>query len=255
MIVEIGHYALTLALALALIQAIVPLWGARLRDASLGAVAAPAALGQFAAVAASFAALVYAHLDSDFSVANVAENSHSAMPTIYKISGVWGNHEGSMLLWVLILAAFGALVAAFGRSLPAMLRANVLAVQGLISIAFLLFILMTSNPFARLDPAPFEGHDLNPVLQDLGLAIHPPMLYLGYVGFSIVFSFAAAALIEGRIDAAWARFVRPFALTAWCFARCYYFAFYVIEHYMDPGFHFSGLWSFFRYLVKRRPPM
>jgi len=233
MIVEIGHYALTLALALALIQAIVPLWGARLRDESLGAVATPAALGQFAAVAASFAALVYAHLDSDFSVANVAENSHSAMPTIYKISGVWGNHEGSMLLWVLILAAFGALVAAFGRGLPAMLRANVLAVQGLISIAFLLFILMTSNPFARLDPAPFEGHDLNPVLQDLGLAIHPPMLYLGYVGFSIVFSFAAAALIEGRIDAAWARFVRPFALVAWCFltlgiAMGSYWAYYTL---------------------------
>ena len=139
------------------------------------------------------------------------------MPTIYKISGVWGNHEGSMLLWVLILAIFGALVALFGRSLPRTLRANALAVQGLISVAFLLFILLTSNPFERLSPAPFEGRDLNPILQDPGLAIHPPLLYLGYVGFSIVYSFAAAALIEGRIDAAWARFVRPFALVAWSF--------------------------------------
>jgi cytochrome c-type biogenesis protein CcmF len=233
MIVEIGHYALTLALSLALIQAIMPLWGAWTRDPGLGAVAVPAALGQFALVALSFGALVYAHLASDFSVLNVAENSHSAMPTIYKISGVWGNHEGSMLLWVLILAAFGALVALFGRGLPPTLRANVLAVQGLISIAFLLFILMTSNPFARLDPAPFEGRDLNPVLQDFGLAVHPPMLYIGYVGFSIVFSFAAAALIEGRIDAAWARFVRPFALVAWCFltlgiAMGSYWAYYTL---------------------------
>jgi cytochrome c-type biogenesis protein CcmF len=233
MIVEIGHYALTLALALALVQAIIPLWGAWTRDESLGAVAAPCALGQFVLVAISFGALVYAHLVSDFSVLNVTENSHSTMPTIYKISGVWGNHEGSMLLWVLILATFGALVAFFGRALPSTLRANVLAVQGLISIAFLFFILMTSNPFERLDPAPFEGRDLNPVLQDLGLAVHPPMLYMGYVGFSIVFSFAAAALIEGRIDAAWGRFVRPFALTAWCFltlgiAMGSYWAYYTL---------------------------
>ena len=162
-------------------------------------------------------ALVNAHLTSDFSVLNVAENSHSAIPIIYKISGVWGNHEGSMLLWVLILAAFGALVAAFGRSLPRALQANALAVQGLVSASFLLFILLTSNPFQRISPAPFEGRDLNPILQDPGLAIHPPLLYLGYVGFSIVFSFAAAALIQGRIDAAWARFVRPFALVAWSF--------------------------------------
>ena len=175
MIVEIGHYALTLALALALIQAILPLWGAWTRDNTVGAVAVPTAIGQFILVAVSFAALAHAHLVSDFSVLNVAENSHSAMPTIYKISGVWGNHEGSMLLWVLILATFGAIVALFGRGLPPTLRANVLAVQGLISIAFLLFILMTSNPFARLDPAPFEGRDLNPVLQDFGLAVHPPI--------------------------------------------------------------------------------
>ncbi len=217
MIVEIGHFALVLALAAALAQTIVPAWGARLGDPDLMAVGRSAALTQFACLAVAFAALVHAHLVSDFSVLNVAENSHSAAPAIYKISGVWGNHEGSMLLWVLILAIFGALVALFGRSLPQTLRANALAVQGLISVAFLLFILLTSNPYERLQPAPFEGRDLNPILQDPGLAIHPPILYLGYVGFSIVFSFAAAALIEGRIDAAWARFVRPFALVAWGF--------------------------------------
>jgi cytochrome c-type biogenesis protein CcmF len=232
-IVEIGHYALTLALALALVQAIVPLWGTLRGDEGLASVGQSCALGQFAAIALSFGALVEAHLASDFSVLNVAENSHSAVPAIYKISGVWGNHEGSMLLWVLILAFFGALVAALGRGLPMILRANVLAVQGFISAAFLAFILLTSNPFARLSPAPFEGRDLNPVLQDLGLAIHPPLLYLGYVGFSIVFSFAAAALIEGRIDAAWARFVRPFALVAWCFltlgiAMGSYWAYYTL---------------------------
>ncbi len=217
MIVEIGHFALVLALAAALAQTIVPAWGARVGDPNLMTVGRTAALTEFACLAVAFAALVHAHLVSDFSVLNVAENSHSAAPAIYKISGVWGNHEGSMLLWVLILAIFGALVALFGRSLPRKLRANALAVQGLISVAFLLFILLTSNPFQRLTPAPFEGRDLNPILQDPGLAIHPPILYLGYVGFSIVFSFAAAALIEGRIDAAWARFVRPFALVAWGF--------------------------------------
>ena len=233
MIVEIGHYALTLALALALVQAVAPLWGAWRGDDGLASVAQSTALGQFAAIALSFCALGYAHLASDFSVLNVAENSHTAVPAIYKISGIWGNHEGSMLLWVLILAFFGALVAGLGRGLPPMLRANVLAVQGLVASAFLAFILLTSNPFARLSPAPFEGRDLNPVLQDLGLAIHPPLLYLGYVGFSIVFSFAAAALIEGRIDAAWARFVRPFSLVAWCFltlgiAMGSYWAYYTL---------------------------
>jgi cytochrome c-type biogenesis protein CcmF len=162
---------------------------------------------QLALIALAFAALVNAHLTSDFSVLNVAENSNVAMPAIYKISGVWGNHEGSMLLWVLILAIFGALVALFGRALPRALRADALAVQGLISLAFLAFILLTSNPFERLSPAPFEGRDLNPILQDPGLAIHPPLLYLGYVDFSILYSFADEALIEVRIDAAWARFV------------------------------------------------
>jgi cytochrome c-type biogenesis protein CcmF len=217
MIVEIGHFALVLALAAALAQTIVPFWGARVGDRGLMGVGRSAALTQLALIAIAFLALVDAHLTSDFSVLNVAENSHSAVPAIYKISGVWGNHEGSMLLWVLILAVFGALVALFGRALPMRLRADALAVQGLIGLAFLAFILLTSNPFERLMPAPFEGRDLNPVLQDPGLAIHPPLLYLGYVGFSIVYSFAAAALIEGRIDAAWARFVRPFTLVAWSF--------------------------------------
>ncbi len=167
--------------------------------------------------ALAFAALAVSYARSDFSVANVWENSHSLKPFIYKITGTWGNHEGSMLLWVLILTFFGALVAAFGSNLPATLRAGVLSVQGWIGAAFLLFILATSNPFARLSPAPIEGRDLNPVLQDIGLAVHPPLLYLGYVGFSVCFSFAVAALIDGRIDAAWARWVRPWTLAAWSF--------------------------------------
>jgi cytochrome c-type biogenesis protein CcmF len=217
MIAEAGHYALVLALGLALIQSTVPMLGARWRDPALMNVARSTALAQFAFVAASFAALVTLHVTSDFSVANVVENSHSLKPLIYKITGVWGNHEGSMLLWVSILALFGALVAAFGNNLPLSLRAHVLAVQAWIAAAFDLFILMTSNPFLRLVHPPVEGRDLNPVLQDIGLAVHPPMLYLGYVGFSISFSFAIAALIEGRIDAAWARWVRPWTLMAWIF--------------------------------------
>ncbi len=214
---EIGHYALVLALALALIQSIVPIWGSRKGDATLMATAPSVALGQFAFVALSFAVLTHAYLVSDFSVENVYLNSHSTKPLIYKISGVWGNHEGSMLLWVVILTLFSALVALFGRNLPLSLKANVLAVQGWVTVAFLVFILKTSNPFARLAPAPFEGRDLNPLLQDVGLAIHPPLLYLGYVGFSMSFAFAVAALIDGKIDAAWARWVRPWTLVAWIF--------------------------------------
>jgi len=216
-IAESGHYALVLALGLALIQSIVPLVGARWRDPALMNVARSTALAQLGFVAASFAALVTLHVTSDFSVANVFENSHSLKPLIYKITGVWGNHEGSMLLWVSILALFGALVAAFGNNLPLTLRARVLAVQAWVAGAFYLFILTTSNPFLRLPDPPIEGRDLNPVLQDIGLAVHPPMLYLGYVGFSISFSFAIAALLEGRIDAAWARWVRPWTLMAWIF--------------------------------------
>ncbi|TQF36879.1 cytochrome C biogenesis protein CcmF [Bradyrhizobium sp. UNPF46] len=217
MIAESGHYALVLALGLALIQSIVPLIGARLNDAALMNVARSTALAQLLFVGASFVALVMLHVNSDFSVANVYENSHSMKPLLYKITGVWGNHEGSMLLWVSILALFGGLVAAFGNNLPLSLRAHVLAVQAWVASAFYLFILVTSNPFLRIANPPIEGRDLNPVLQDIGLAVHPPMLYLGYVGFSISFSFAIAALMEGRIDAAWARWVRPWTLVAWIF--------------------------------------
>ena len=217
MIIELGHYALILVLATAVVQSILPVIGTIRNDAPMMALAPVAAFASFALTAFSFGVLTFAYVVSDFSVANVWENSHSLKPMIYKVSGVWGNHEGSMLLWLLILVFFGALVAAFGRNLPARLRANVLAVQAWITAAFALFLLLTSNPFMRLSPAPAEGRDLNPVLQDIGLAIHPPLLYLGYVGFSICFSFAVAALIEGRIDAAWARWVRPWTLAAWSF--------------------------------------
>jgi cytochrome c-type biogenesis protein CcmF len=215
MIPELGHYALVLALALGLIQSVVPVIGAQRRDATLMRLANSTALMQFGFVAFSFLALTICYVTSDFSVRTVAENSNSMMPVIYKISSVWGNHEGSMLLWVLILSVFGALVALFGGNLPASLKANALAVQSWIACAFYLFILLTSNPFLRLIPAPAQGQSLNPILQDPGLAVHPPLLYLGYVGFSMAFSFAIAALIEGRIDAAWARWVRPWTLMAW----------------------------------------
>ena len=215
MIAEIGHYALMLALGLALIQGVMPVVGTRTGDPALMSIAAPAALAQFAFVALSFAALAAAYVSSDFSVLNVYENSNSTMPLMYRLTSVWGNHEGSMMLWILILAFFGALVAAFGNNLPVKLKANALAVQAWIAAAFQLFILTTSNPFLRIADAPFEGRDLNPILQDPGLAFHPPFLYLGYVGFSIAFSFAIAALLEGRIDAAWARWVRPWILGAW----------------------------------------
>ncbi|CAH1656881.1 holocytochrome c synthetase membrane subunit CcmF [Hyphomicrobiales bacterium] len=217
MIVELGHFALTLALALSLVQFVLPLWGALANDEPLMNVAAPAALGTFVAVGFAFFALAHAYVTSDFSVLNVVENSHTLKPMLYKITGVWGNHEGSMLLWVFILALFAALVAMARHSLPLRLRALTLSFQALIACAFLLFLLASSNPFARISPAPFEGQDLNPILQDIGLAIHPPLLYIGYVGISISFSFAAAALVEGRIDALWARAVRPWTLTAWVF--------------------------------------
>src|SRR5437899_4499103 len=233
MIAELGHYALVLALGLALVQACVPIIGVREHDPVLMAVAGPTAIAQFCFVAIAFGALIICYVTSDFSVANVFENSHSAKPLIYKITGVWGNHEGSMLLWVLILSVFGALVALFGSNLPARLKANVLAVQSWIAFAFYLFILLTSNPFLRIVQSPLEGRDLNPILQDPGLAIHPPLLYLGYVGLSISFSFAIAALIDGRIDAAWARWVRPWTLLAWMFltvgiAMGSYWAYYTL---------------------------
>jgi cytochrome c-type biogenesis protein CcmF len=216
-LIEAGHFALTLALGLSFVQFALPLWGTRTGDPVLMDVAGPTALAAFACVALAFAALTAAYVTSDFSVLNVVENSHSAKPFIYKLSGVWGNHEGSMLLWILILALFGAVVALAREAVPPRLRANTLAVQGAVAVAFLLFILATSNPFTRVVPAPLEGQDLNPVLQDLGLAIHPPLLYVGYVGFSITFAFAMGALIDGRIDAVWARAVRPWTLAAWCF--------------------------------------
>lgn len=217
MIPELGHYALILALFVAIVQAIIPLVGAQRGDRPWMDVARPAALAQFLLLAIAFGALTWSYVTSDFSVMNVAQNSHTDKPMLYKITGVWGNHEGSMLLWAFILALYGVAVSLFGGNLPPALRARTLSIQAMIAIGFLLFILLTSNPFARLDPAPMNGNGLNPLLQDPGLAFHPPFLYLGYVGFSIAFSFAIAALIEGRVDAAWARWVRPWTLAAWCF--------------------------------------
>ena len=217
MIVELGHFALVLAVVTALVQTLVPLYGAHTGSLRLMKLADTAAVAQLVLVAASFAALTYAFVASDFSVAAVVANSHTTKPLIYRISGVWGNHEGSMLLWVLMLALFGAAVAVFGRNLPATLKARVLAVQASIAVAFGLFIVATSNPFARVLPVPVEGQGLNPILQDPALAFHPPFLYAGYVGFSIAYSFAVAALIEGRTDGAWGRWVRPWTLAAWMF--------------------------------------
>ncbi|WP_370226578.1 heme lyase CcmF/NrfE family subunit [Pararhodobacter marinus] len=217
MIVELGHYALILAFALSLLQTVVPLVGAQRGWADWMAAANPLATAQFVLIALSFAALTYAFVTSDFSVVLVVDNSHTLKPLLYKISGVWGNHEGSLLLWVLILALFGACAAWFGGNLPATLQARVLAVQGSIGAAFMAFTIFTSNPFLRAAFPPFDGSDLNPLLQDPGLAFHPPFLYLGYVGLSMAFSFAVAALIEGKVDAAWGRWVRPWTLAAWIF--------------------------------------
>lgn len=215
MVAEFGHYILVLALGLAMVQAIFPLLGAARADDRMMMMGQPAAYGQFFFSLAAFFALTYSYVVSDFSVAVVARNSHSLKPMLYKISGVWGNHEGSLLLWVMFLALFGAMVAYFGKNLPKTLRARVLGIQALIGVGFYLFMLLTSNPFDRLPDVPFEGNGLNPLLQDPGLAFHPPFLYLGYVGLSVAFSFAIAALIEGRVDPAWARWVRPWTLLAW----------------------------------------
>lgn len=217
MIAELGHYFVVLALGLAILQAVFPLIGAARQDGRMMMIGRPAAYGQFMFSLAAFIALTYSYIVSDFSVAVVARNSHSLKPLLYKISGVWGNHEGSILLWVMFLALFGAMVAYFGRGLPKTLQARVLSIQAMIGVGFYLFMLLTSNPFDRLVPVPFEGNGLNPLLQDPGLAFHPPFLYLGYVGLSVAFSFAIAALIEGRVDPAWARWVRPWTLLAWVF--------------------------------------
>ncbi len=215
MIVEFGHYALILALGVALIQCVVPMYGAHIKDVRLMRVGEPAAYVLLFLILSSFLALTWAHVNSDFSVTNVVQNSHTDKPMIYKISGVWANHEGSMLLWVLILALFAAMVAFFGKNLPQTLRANVLGVQASIGVAFIMFIIFTSNPFLRELVPPANGMGMNPILQDPAMAFHPPFLYAGYVGFSMAFSFAVAALIEGRVDAAWARWVRPWTLISW----------------------------------------
>ncbi|GGH18940.1 cytochrome c-type biogenesis protein CcmF [Cribrihabitans marinus] len=217
MITELGHFALILAFLVAIVQMIVPMVGAHKRWPGWMAVAEPAASVQFLLTGFAFAALMWAFITSDFSLRLVVLNSHSAKPMLYKISGTWGNHEGSMLLWVLIVTLFGAMAAWFGGGLPPTLRARVLGVQAAIAVAFFAFILFTSNPFLRMAVPPFDGQDLNPLLQDPGLAFHPPFLYLGYVGLSMAFSFAVAALIEGRVDAAWGRWVRPWTLAAWVF--------------------------------------
>lgn len=217
MLVELGHFALCMAFAFSIFQALVPLMGAfsgyhrLMQSANMGAYLI------FGLVAFAFFTLEYAYAVSDFSVLTVYQNSFSEIPLIYKLTAIWGNHEGSMLLWVLILSLFSALVACFGTNLPERLKALILMCQGWISVAFLGFILFTSNPFIRLNPPAVQGMDLNPVLQDIGLVIHPPLLYLGYVGFSVCFSFAVAALIDGRVDAAWARWVRPWTLISWIF--------------------------------------
>ena len=217
MVPELGHYALVLALCTALVLASLPLAGAATGRTNWMAVAGAAAWGQFLFVALAYGTLTYAFVVSDFSVLYVANNSNSALPLIYKISGVWGAHEGSLLLWVLILTGWTAAVALFSRSLSDEMRARVLAVLGLVSIGFLLFTLFTSNPFARHFPPAADGADLNPLLQDPGMAIHPPMLYMGYVGFAVPFAFAIAALIGGRLDSAWARWSRPWTIMAWSF--------------------------------------
>ena len=217
MIAELGHFALALALALSLAQTAFGLWGAAARHARAMTATAPLALGILLAVGAAFGCLVASFVANDTTVANVVQNSHSAKPHLYKITGSWASHEGSLVLWILILALSGAAVAGFGRELPTALRARVLGVMGLIAAGFLAFLLATSNPFERVWPAPADGQGLNPVLQDPGLAFHPPLLYLGYVGTSVTFAFAVAALLEGRVDAAWGRWVRPWALASWSF--------------------------------------
>jgi len=217
MTAQLGHYALLLAFTIALVQSATPFVFSRRKDGAVCALARCAAVAQCVSIVIAFGALTYAFATSDFTLAVVADNSHTAKPALYKFAGVWSNHEGSMLLWVLILALFGAYTARRGDNIPRPLLAKALAVQAMISAGFLAFILLTSNPFAVLSQPPGEGAGLNPILQDPALALHPPLLYLGYVGFSMAFSFAVAGLIDGSPGAAWARWVRPFALAAWCF--------------------------------------
>lgn len=217
MIAQIGYFALLLALLISLMQAVAPFVPLKRKDPAIAAFVDQAAFGQLVFIIIAFSSLTYAFVISDFSLSVVAANSHTTKPLLYKVSGVWGNHEGSMLLWVLILAVFGAAVALFGDNIPDRLRSKTLGVHAMIAVGFLAFVIVTSNPFATLAEPPADGNGLNPILQDPGLAIHPPFLYLGYVGFSMAFSFSVAALIEGRVDACWARWVRPWVLAAWCF--------------------------------------
>jgi len=217
MIAEIGHFCLIIALFMAVIQGLLPIIGAYRSVSGWIGVARPSAYAQLLFMLLSYGCLTYAFLIHDFSVSYVAHNSNTALPTLYLVSGVWGAHEGSLLLWALTLSIWTGLVAFFSKSIPETTVARVLGVLGLVSIGFILFLLLTSNPFERLFPAPLEGRDLNPLLQDPGLAIHPPMLYMGYVGFSVAFAFSIAALLEGRLDSAWARWSRPWTNIAWMF--------------------------------------
>ena len=217
MIPELGHFALILALVLSLVQAVVPLVGARRNSMALMAVGRPAAQGQFFFILFSYVCLTWAFITSDFSVQLAASNSHAETPVMYKITGVWGNHEGSLLLWAMSLSLWTVAVTVFSRHLPDAFLARVLGVLGMVSAGFISFTLVTSNPFERLLPGVAEGRDLNPLLQDPGMIIHPPLLYMGYVGFSVAFAFAIAALMSGRLDAAWARWSRPWTTVAWVF--------------------------------------
>ncbi len=217
MIPEIGNFAIIVALLLALLQGVLPIYGAARANNVLMGMARPVAVGQFVFVAIAFGCLAASFLNNDFSVLYVAEHSNSQLPMHYRFAAIWGGHEGSLLLWTFILTIWTVAVATFSKHLPNEMVARVIGVMGLISVGFLLFMLMTSNPFERLLPAAVDGADLNPVLQDPGLVIHPPMLYMGYVGFSVAFSFALSALIGGKIDAAWARWSRPWTTVAWIF--------------------------------------
>jgi len=217
MVPEIGQFALILALLLALTQGVLPIVGAARGNVAWMAVARPAAQGQFTFVAIAFGCLAWSFVHNDFSVLNVATNSNSQLPLQYRIAATWGSHEGSLLLWVLMLNVWTVAVTVFSRHLPEEMVARVIGVMGLVSVGFILFLLLTSNPFDRLFPAAADGRDLNPLLQDPGMVIHPPMLYMGYVGFSVAFAFAIAALMGGRLDATWARWSRPWTTLAWCF--------------------------------------
>jgi cytochrome c-type biogenesis protein CcmF len=217
MFIEVGHFAVVLAFALSIVASTIPLWGAHKADARLMALAVPAVRGQFVLIAVGFAALVAAFIDNDFSVLYVAENSNTALPFAYRIAAVWGAHEGSLLLWVLILAGWALAVSIFSQSLPVVMKTRVLALLSWVTLGFLSFLLFTSNPFERLIPAALEGRDLNPLLQDPALVIHPPMLYMGYVGFSVAWAFAVAALLGGTLDSTWARWSRPWTTVAWLF--------------------------------------